>query len=280
VLEILASHRAPDIDPEGVWFDVDGRGAWFLNVARQADSGHWTLRNEFLRPDRPRAPTSGAEPEVFTTSGVLSDGVLSLESPLGRSSRLHLCRFADKELLLPERNVLFERDSIPSGMVFQRMFRGPSEIPSISPAIDYEDLRGEGGSRPSVVEDLPAGTWEGVECPEWAWLDIRSTGAAGEYRVRRSRLRGDDPTPVYDFTRASWKADVLVFDPPLFGHASWRLRHSAEEDMLVPETSISAKNRDPVNGMRFRLTNRVTTSQGPRWGQVDVPDAEKEYRDY
>jgi hypothetical protein len=168
-------------------------------------------------------------------------------------------------------------------MVFERLDRGPGETPLISQSRRTRPAIVPSAALlplPPVLEDLPSGTWEGIECPEWAWLDIRSTGAAGEYRVRRSLLRGDDPTPVYDFTRASWKADVLVFDPPLFGQATWSLRHSAEEDWLVPETSIPAKSTGLVTGMRFRLTNRVTTSPGPRWGQIDVPDAEEEYRDY
>jgi hypothetical protein len=246
VVEIVAAHRSADIDPGGKWFDLGKSDAWMLHV-QQTDAGHWTLHSKSLQP-APDGSTRDASFDV-ATSGVLSDGVLSLESPLWGSSRLYLCRFAGQELLLPEKNVQFVGESIPTGMVFRRLTnQGPLD--------DFPR---------TVLEPLPAGTWEGVGCPEWAWLEIRQTGVDGEHWVRRCRWRGDDA--ANGFVRATWGIEGLRLDSPLFGETSWRLRQAGDEVWLVP---ANGSDEEPGT-IRFRLANRVARSVGPLVGPMDLP---------
>jgi len=255
VLEILAAHRAANIDPEGEW--IDERGAWILYVARDPDSGHWILRSEFLRSAMQRDQASDAAPVVFNTSGVLSDGVLSLEPPLLGSSRLHLCRFAREELLLPEANVRFEVDSKPSGMVFKRL-----------------DVSKSFGEFPrTVIEPFPAGTWVAFDGPEWAWLEIRQTGVGTEHWVRCSRRQYGDVDNEYSL--ATWRADVMELDSPLFGSTAWCLLQVGEEDWLVP--AVPGREGEEPRGIRFRLVSRVSRSVGPPTGPMDVPDSDVLY---
>lgn len=264
VLQILAEHRLVEADPEGVWFRVDEEGTWVLRVQHQEDSGRWTLRREHMRSADARRRASSEPPDVITTSGGMESGVLILDSPLEASTRLHLCRFGHDDFLLPEHTVRFESASSPrpEGAVYRRVRRS-------EPVESFEGER-------HVVESLPAGTWEAIDCPEWTWLEIRPSGVHGEYRVRRSLRRGDDPTPVNSFARATWEADVLSLDSPLFSNASWRLRRWAEEDWLVPRAENREEeggSREPA-GMRFRLVSLVTRPEGHiyTWDGVDPPE--------
>src|SRR5262245_20736131 len=250
VLEILAAHRAADIDPEGAW--IDERGAWILFVARDPDSDHWILRGEFLQSAMKRGQTSQAAPVEFNTSGELSGGVLSLESPLLGSSRLHLCRFGRKELLLPEANVRFEVDSIPSGLVFKRL----------------DGARTSGEFPRTVEEPFPAGTWLAVDGPEWAWLEIRQNGVEGQNWVRCCRRQEADVDN--EFSLATWRDDVMELDSPLFGSTAWSLRRVGEWDWLVPAVPGDQESR-----IRFRLVNRASRSVGPPTGYMDIPDQEE-----
>jgi hypothetical protein len=236
-LEILAAHHAADIDPEGAWIDYEESGAWILFVARQPESSRWTVRSEFLQPVRPGTPLPA--PEVFETTAVGSDGVLSLDVPLRGSSRLHPCRFGREEFLLPEVGVRFEGASV-SGRVYRRM----------APREESIDFPG------TVEEPIPAGTWEAVDGPEWAWLEIRQTGVEGRHWLRCSRRRAGDVDN--DYSLAIWRGDVMELDWPLFGSSAWSLRRAGEEYWLVP-----AVPGEHPSGIRFRLVNHVSRSVGP-----------------
>lgn len=259
VLEILAAHRL-DTDPSGMWVRIDEEGAWMLSVQRQEDSGRWTLRRDQIRSTDARGRVSSEPADVFTTSGDLASGILILDSPLDGSTRLHLCRFGGDDFLLPENTVRFENASArrPRGAAYESI-RYDLEFPPVA-----------------IVESLPAGTWEAVDCPEWTWLEIRPTGADGSYRVRCSRRQGDDPTPVNSFARAIWKEEVLALDSPIFANTSWCLRRFAEEDWLLPRAKNRAEEGDDPEpeGMRFRLVSRATRVEGHilMWDGVDFPE--------
>ena len=255
VLDVLSEHRLGDVEPEGVWIRSDKEGDWTLRLLRQEGSGRWTLRRKLWRSKEASEHVSPAPAETLTTSGIMAGGILVLDSPLDGSTRFHLCRFDGEEFLLPENTVRFENPSVPhpAGVAYHR----------VRPAEPFESLL----SGRHVVEDLPAGTWEAVDCPEWAWLEIRPTGVPDAYRVRCSRRQGEDPTPVNSFARATWEAEVLAIDSPFFGNGSWSLRHSKEEDWLVPVAwnHVEEGVVPAPTGMRFRLVNRATRWEGHIW---------------
>jgi hypothetical protein len=256
VLQILTEHRLA-VEPEGMWLRMDKEDARVLSVRRQ-DSGRWLLRSERMSSTDALGRVIPEPADVITTAGEMASGILVLESPLDGSTRLHLCRFGADEFLLPENTVRFEGPSArrPGGVFYERIER-------LYPERD-------------VVEALPAGTWEAVDCPEWAWLEVRPTGASGEYWVRCSRRKGDDPTPVNSFARATWEAEVLAIDSPLFGNASWSLRHAKEEDWLVPVARNLAEGgvvAEPTS-VRFRLVDRATRPEGHIWSWDGVDPAD------
>jgi len=262
VLEVLAKHRLDDVEPEGVWIRTDKEGDWTLRCLRPEGGGRWTLRRKLWGSEEGSEPVSPAPAETLTTSGVMAGGILVLDAPLDGSTRLHLCRFDGEEFLLPENAVRFESPSAPPTGVAYRRFEKAETV---------ETLRVER----HVVEDLPAGTWEIVDCAEWVWLEIRPTGVPGAYRVRCSRRQGDDPTPLNSFARGTWEADVLALDSPLFDTSTWCLRRLAEEDWLMP---AGREGHAPEQeGMRFRLAGRVTRQEGRIWGGVDFPEEYEEY---
>jgi len=260
VLQILAAHRSPDTDPAGEWIGTDERGAWLLHV-RMKRPGLWTLSSQPPPASAASQQTSPLPPEVI--SGDLSNGILTLESPLVGSMRVHVCRFAGEETLVPEESVRFgSGNQEPSGTFFKRMRQRK----------DFKRLEQFGEcSRAPTVDALPAGIWEGVDCPEWAWLKVLPTGATGAFVVRRSQLLGGITTPAHTFAGASWEGDVLTLDTPLFGNSTWCVRHLAGEDWLVPQAEIRAEGgRDlAIREMRFRLANRVTSPHVEPWQLMD-----------
>lgn len=261
VLQILAEHRDPGVEPEGTWICIAEEDAFLLSIHQQENSGRWNLRRRLLSSKRASARTTPAPAELITTTGDWVSGVLTLEPALGGSTRLHFCRFDGDEFLLPEDAVRFEDPSAPrpKGMVYARQLAGFFRPPD-----------------PPVMESLPAGTWEAVEGPGWAWLEIRPTGVSGSLRVRCSQRRGDDPMPVTSFVRATFGAGVLALDSPLFGNSTWYLRRLAEEDWLVQE--VKEGHDSEQERMRFRLAGRVTRQEGRSWnGSWDGAEPLEEY---
>ena len=241
VLEILEATRSADIDPEGEWISMNGPRARLLSVQKGAIARGWILRSQVLRLKEASEKTGPPQSELV--GGELSDGILTLESPLVGSLHLHLCRVAGEEFLVPENGVQVSKGKASklTGTLFKRIEETIYSEPPVP-----------------VVEELPAGVWEGVDCPEWAWLKIVPTGAPDGYVVRRSQLLAG--TPAHTFVGASWEEGVLRLDSPLFDNQGWCVRHVGEEDWLVPMTELRAAsgNDHALFGMRFRLANRVT----------------------
>ena len=98
-----------------LWLRREKGGAHVLVVRHAEDSRRWTVRSP--RPRKKGEPTS-AEPADAPILGDLVGGILSLESPLHESVRLHLCRFEDEDVLLPENAVRFESGRAPLGVVY------------------------------------------------------------------------------------------------------------------------------------------------------------------
>jgi len=115
VLEILAAHHAPDVDPSGWWAVGDGYTLLLQRYTTPADADKYSAR--ILLGD-----DAGRE-HCARGTAVLADGVLTLNADNDEfDDRLHLCRFGSEEVLLSEGKVSFTRydEPVPLGKVFRR----------------------------------------------------------------------------------------------------------------------------------------------------------------
>jgi hypothetical protein len=115
---ILAAHRDAGIDPSGRWECVDEDSFQRADIAPVGSADQYFVWF-----------ASGTEAGDLTQAsgtGTLTDGALTLRlEPDEFDDRFHLCRFGERELLLPENGVWFPpgQDWDPQGRIFARTSR-------------------------------------------------------------------------------------------------------------------------------------------------------------
>ena len=161
-----------------------------LDVARSANGRGRIGPCTASRCDLPRMDPRETRHSSVATSGVLSGGVLSLESPLWGSSRLYLCRFAGQGCCSRRKNdpvrwwrVHSDRDGLPAA----RPTRGRS-MTSPGPYWNH----------------FPPAHGKGSAAQSGRGSRSGKRGVDGEHWVRRCRWRGDDA--ANGFVRATWES--------------------------------------------------------------------------
>mgnify|MGYP001439695691 CR=1 FL=1 len=138
MLAVLVAHHARGMEPGGTWVDAERRE--FL-VVSSTTSGRWSVDHVRSAPDEPLI----SRVRTFVT-GTFADGVLTLDSRLAGTTRLHLCRFRTEEYLLPEGGVRFDdaSETRPAGAVFEFVKRVSGSDHGYLPGPEDEEYGREG----------------------------------------------------------------------------------------------------------------------------------------